>query len=58
MSQQEQEESFELPAEIAQNILSFVPSRWEAALLNSVFYREACDIEKDYYKLTLNTVRK
>lgn len=46
----------ELPPEIVCHILTFVPDRYNAALVCKDFYQHVCTIEKDYYKLNLNCV--
>lgn len=46
----------DLPPEVVFHILSYVPIRHNAALVCKKFYEHICAIEKDYYKLTLNSV--
>lgn len=46
----------DLPSEVVRHVLSYLPLRREAALVCKDFYGHICSIEKDYYKLSLNSV--
>ena len=48
----------DLPTEVVRYILTFVPTRHQASLVCKEFYEHICSIEKDYYKLELNSVKQ